>query len=372
MGEGKGQPLLIWSAVLLSWVAVRTGVILDGSARPIANIVTITPQKARPAFAMEKERGAKNHLGAFTKQHRVAQLILPQARYFTKGNNAPVIRGTPQIASLFPATASSPITDMAPDSLPVPLTSRTGGQILSGPESFQNPSGTKERKLQIYAYSFWRLDTERAQDIWAASGQYGGSQSGLVATYQLGKTSQWSLFGRMAATPSRKGDRGDREAAAGLRWRPAANIPVTLSAEYRFRGHSADAVSFYAAGSAENKKLPAGLRLGGYGQFGYVQAFDGGKEDSAAFFDASLRMDRPVFTGQTWNAAIGAGAWAGGQYGRQHGGPRGEQRLDIGPSIRFDGEMTGLPLHIDADWRFRVGGDARPGNGPTLTLSTGF
>jgi hypothetical protein len=34
--------------------------------------------------------------------------------------------------------------------------------------------------------------------------------------------------------------------------------------------------------------------------------------------------------------------------------------------------MGKLSVDIMADWRFRVAGNALPGNGPALTLSTGF
>jgi hypothetical protein len=57
---------------------------------------------------------------------------------------------------------------------------------------------------------------------------------------------------------------------------------------------------------------------------------------------------------------VGAGAWAGAQPG--------VSRLDAGPHL----EVRLGPAALSADWRFRVGGHARPGSGPTLTVSTGF
>ncbi|MCF8497577.1 MAG: hypothetical protein K9G32_03930 [Sphingomonadaceae bacterium] len=47
-------------------------------------------------------------------------------------------------------------------------------------------------------------------------------------------------------------------------------------------------------------------------------------------------------------------------------------RLDVGPSARAWVPAGPARLRIDASWRFRVAGDAQPGNGPAVTLSTSF
>ena len=47
-------------------------------------------------------------------------------------------------------------------------------------------------------------------------------------------------------------------------------------------------------------------------------------------------------------------------------------RLDVGPSARAWVPAGPARFRIDASWRFRVAGDAPPGNGPAVTLSTSF
>ncbi|MCH2487899.1 MAG: hypothetical protein MK010_09195, partial [Erythrobacter sp.] len=62
--------------------------------------------------------------------------------------------------------------------------------------------------------------------------------------------------------------------------------------------------------------------------------------------------------------SIGAGAWGGVQ--------RGAGRLDIGPSASVALRLGRSPVWLSADYRFRIAGDAQPGSGAAVTLSTGF
>ena len=61
---------------------------------------------------------------------------------------------------------------------------------------------------------------------------------------------------------------------------------------------------------------------------------------------------------------LGGGAWGGAQ--------QGAARLDIGPSLTVDLRLGAAPARIEADYRWRVAGNAEPGNGGVVTLSTGF
>lgn len=223
--------------------------------------------------------------------------------------------------------------------------------------------GTIAKKWQIYAFSFWRLTGGGPAGL-ASAAQYGGSQSGIIAAYRVGggEKSDLSLLARVALTPQ---NAGDRELAAGLSWRPARNIPVTLFAEYRARAPAPDAAAVYIAGSVPDIALPGGFRLGGFGQAGVVHSFTAaGGGERTAFLDAGLRGERPVVNTRPLQIALGAGAWAGGQ--------RGSRRLDIGPAATLKTQIAGQDIRLNADWRFRIAGNASPGNGPALTLSAGF
>ena len=154
-------------------------------------------------------------------------------------------------------------------------------------------------------------------------------------------------------------DLHERELALGVRWHPIANVPVTISAERRFRPDRRDALALYVAGGVSDVVLPLKLRAESFVQAGVVS----GKQ-AGPFFDVFVRADRKVADIQGVQFHAGAGAWAGGQ--------RDAARLDIGPSLRTDFPVRNARVRLNVDWRFRVAGDATPGNGPALTLSTGF
>jgi hypothetical protein len=47
-------------------------------------------------------------------------------------------------------------------------------------------------------------------------------------------------------------------------------------------------------------------------------------------------------------------------------------RIDIGPTLDVPVMRTPINMSIRTDWRFRIGGNARPASGPTLTLVAGY
>ena len=207
------------------------------------------------------------------------------------------------------------------------------------------------RHWQIYAYSFWR-NGDRAPVL--GFGEYGGGQSGVIATYAVAP--QISLLARAAVAHGRL---SEREIAAGLRWLPLPNRAFTLTAERRFRNARGDAFAFYAAGGKSGLRLPLKFRLDAYGQAGYVTGTDGG-----GFFDAQARASREIASLGNTALNVGGGVWAGGQ--------EDVARLDVGPTVGTNIKLGVASIRVDADWRFRIAGDSRPTSGPALTLSTNF
>ena len=231
------------------------------------------------------------------------------------------------------------------------------------PPAASSPIATKEKhKLvaQYYAYSFWRANNG-ASGL-ANGGQYGGSQSGMIATFALQDANERLQPQRLAllvrAAISHR-DPQERELATGVRWRPSPKLPVTITAERRFRNTRADAFGVYAAGGVSEVPLPVKFRMDVFGQAGAVSGEGGGP-----FFDGIARADRKIVTASNVAVHAGAGFWAGGQ--------RDVVRVDVGPSLRTDIAVHKVNFRLTADWRFRVAGDANPGNGPAITLSTSF
>lgn len=181
----------------------------------------------------------------------------------------------------------------------------------------------------------------------ATAGQLGGSQAGVRARMRL--MPGLHLAGRLSG-PLRS--RTGMEAAIGLDVRPVDSVPVTLMVERRIgldRG-GRDAFVIGAFGGFDRTVAP-GLRLDGYAQAGLVGL---GRRDG--YVDGALRVEQSV----TNAIGIGAGVWGGAQPDAA--------RLDIGPQLVVHTSR----FRIGAEWRQRVGGNARPGSGPVLSLGADF
>lgn len=209
-------------------------------------------------------------------------------------------------------------------------------------------------RFSLYAYSYWRWPSGTAP--LATAGQYGGSQSGLIAAYRIWTDARLDTQLRIALTPQ---SGGEREIALGLRWQPLQAWPLHLVAERRFRRQAPDRFAIAIAGGTRPLRLPAGFRLDSYGQAGWASGPGG-----SWFFDASAQAAKPVLRDRKSSLSLGVGAWAGGQ--------RDAQRLDIGPRLDLDLSPSRIPLRLSADWRFRIAGNARPESGPAITLSASF
>ena len=145
------------------------------------------------------------------------------------------------------------------------------------------------------------------------------------------------------------------EAAAGVDWRPFASIPVSLLAERRQaigdEGQSAFSITFYGGFSHAVGKL---FRIDGYAQAGIV-----GLRSRDGFVDGSARAVATL-----GRLEAGGGGWGAAQPGAA--------RHDVGPSLSYRLPVSNSAIRIEADWRFRIAGDARPASGPALVIATDF
>lgn len=214
----------------------------------------------------------------------------------------------------------------------------------------------RQNALQIYGYSFWRLSANDHPAL-APAAQYGGSQSGIVLTYDPFARSQWApaILIRASATP----DGEERELAFGLRWRPRRGWPIFVTAERRFRGDAQDVYAVYLSGGLDASPVAKQWKLQGFGQAGYVSGSSGGE-----FYDAQAKLLHPVGQLGAIKIDAGAGTWAGGQ--------RGASRVDVGPTVTTEIDAGPAKLLVQLDWRMRAAGNAEPKDGVALTLSTGF
>ena len=199
--------------------------------------------------------------------------------------------------------------------------------------------------------SGWAFFREGGERQLATGGILGGSQAGARISYAL--SSNIAVTGRLYSPLRSSG----AEAALGLEWQPSRAIPVRLLAERRQSlgsgGRSAFAVMAY--GGVSEVPLAGPLRLDAYAQAGIV-----GLRSRDAFVDGAVRVGVPV----TPAISIGAGLWGAAQ-------PE-VARLDVGPQVSFRLPVEGANVRVSAEWRERIAGDAAPGSGPALTLSTDF
>lgn len=155
----------------------------------------------------------------------------------------------------------------------------------------------------------------------------------------------------------------ERDVAAGLALRPVRALPVSLHAEGRVSVRSTGTSirpAVFLAGGVDAKPIgKTGVLVRGYAQAGYV-----GEPDATAFADGSLIVERPLISGGAVTLAGGTGAWGGAQAGAA--------RLDIGPSVAMRLPLAGKTALIEAQYRFRVAGNAEPKDHPAITLALGF
>ena len=350
MAKLKGRQLGFVLLLCSGWAVARV-VITSGPTHDIIPETASAPTRHLRAAMLEPQPQhsapgiATNGLAAAFFAPVISRKNHPEDRLTTRRDYVAV------------ADNREPFANVAPRQTPaLPVRAAFAQSSLVAPPAAGN---TKPNAIaQIYAYSFWRWGGQGSG--LAAAGQYGGSQTGLIATFPLrrifGDGDNLALLFRAATAPDFP---ADREVAAGLRWRPVSTLPVSITAERRFRPVGQDRFSVYLAGCTDDIKLPAQFNLDTYAQAGIVSGRGAGP-----FFDASARVNRAVYRTKALSTEIGGGLWAGGQ--------RGAARLDIGPSIGADLAVGHARFRISGDWRFRIAGDARPGNGPALTLSTSF
>ncbi len=190
---------------------------------------------------------------------------------------------------------------------------------------------------------------------------YGASQAGAVLRYSLAPESSRTPQAYIRVTQAIAEPR-ETEGALGISARPVPDVPVRAMAELRVQrigGETQVRPAMLAVTELPPVVLPLGTQADIYAQAGYV-----GGEFATPFADGQVRVTRPLLTVGDAHIRIGAGMWGGAQ--------RGVSRLDVGPTASVDIPVGGANARIAVDYRQRVAGDAVPGSGPALTISTGF
>lgn len=192
----------------------------------------------------------------------------------------------------------------------------------------------------------------------AAAGQLGGSQAGARLAYGFGDTGRLRAYARatLAIAQPRQ-----RDLAFGLSFAPVARWPVDIAVEQRVAAGSQGrtALAAMVSGGVGDVALPHRFRLEAYGQAGIV-----GAQRRDGFADGAVVVDREI--AQIARASVHLGGLAAGSV------QPGAARVDVGPRLTLRLPDVGEGTRLALDWRQRVAGDARPGNGAALTLAADF
>ncbi|GAB5348144.1 hypothetical protein [Alteriqipengyuania sp. 357] len=155
---------------------------------------------------------------------------------------------------------------------------------------------------------------------------------------------------------------GETEGAAGLSVSLARAFPLRAHGEVRVThrpgGTEVRPAAFVVTGLPRREVVP-GVEADGYLQAGYV-----GGDFETGFVDGKATLEAPVLKSASGRVTVGGGAWGGAQ--------RDASRLDIGPTAGVRLSTGRANLRASVDYRFRVAGDAVPGDGVALTLAASF
>ena len=226
------------------------------------------------------------------------------------------------------------------------------------------PAWTADRRRLVRrwsgdAYSLFRNPGPAGP---AASPVLGGGQSGGTLAWTLDPLARRPLavVARYnAASVGGTIDPATGQAAFGVRWRPFKGVGISAERLVATGALARDDWALRIAGGADGKR--GRIVWSGYGEAGVLGAGD-------VFAGAQFRAGVPVLRIGKLSMQGGAGGWAS----LQNGGGFTTGRVDIGPTLLLRAPLGRASIDVAADWRFRVAGQALPGSGPALTLSTGF
>ena len=327
-------PLRFLLTVMVLWVGVRAAILLPGG--PGESPARAAAATSGPAGASYRGLAAAAAAPWPGRNPRIAD---SQPASFPARQSQIPDPPRALFASAFHLAAATPGWTM-------PKAMRTASArlpILAAPLALRGPGR--------WTLSAWVLvRDDRGSLALAPGGTLGGSQAGARLTYGIG--GGVSLSGR-AYLPLRQTSAA--ELAPGIDWRPMSSLPLHLLAERRQRlgrdGRNAFALTLHGGAG---RALTPRVRLDAYGQAGVV-----GLQRRDLFADGALRVARRIGP-----VELGAGIWGAAQPGAR--------RLDAGPSLSWRLPVRDANLRLQADWRFRLAGEAAPRSGPALTLAADF
>ena len=360
--EARGKPLAMLALVVVGWTAMRAAV--WESPFPV-QMREMLPQLPNLAEAREISERGELAIAAVSDGIREADASPgdPSATpsYVVRiplemKESAP---RPPQFASARAASGGHQMLWLAAMSqLPIPSTLDHQAVTGTGPNAFQPGQDPKEKRWSVDAWALWRQGSGIAQ---GRRPSYGASQAGAVLNFRLRPSSGHDPRVYVRAYRALI-DNPETEASLGVSARPVPSIPVRFHGEMRATERFGE-TEYRPSGFVTTELAPQQLPFEAVAEF-YAQAGYVGGDFPTGFADGQLHVMREVKSLDPAKLSLGAGAWAGIQ--------KGAERVDIGPSMRIDLDIGAVPARVAVDYREQVAGNAEPGSGVAVTVSTRF
>ena len=333
-----GRPFRFLVVALGTWAGIRAAILLPGIAPGPAIVRFFAPE---PASAVPRSARDDGPAGQPARRASAVSIVRVAGLHRESRPAQPrvVIERRPAVAAATPPLSGAP--------RPAPVQTDPMLRVLPA----VRPVSPERSRV---AASAWLLARGGPAGT-LSGGQLGASQAGLRVTYALGEARKVSLAARLAAPLAGRG----REAAVGLEWQPT-RLPVRFVAEQRFvldggrGGPTLGVIAGYGPG-----EIARGVRLEAYGQAGAIA-----RAGIEAYADAAARLTHPVLQRRGIVLDGGLGVWCSAQ--------RDAERLDVGPTLGAAVPLGGRSIRVALDWRARIGGRARPGSGPALSIGSDF
>jgi hypothetical protein len=237
-----------------------------------------------------------------------------------------------------------------------------------------HPRAAAWRKEKARLSRWWRAEAYvfqrgtdgtliRSPGLPAASNVLGGGQeAGLIAVTPnpFGQV-RVELQARYAVPVNgfTKPDPGRGQAAIGIAIKPLRKVPITLVAERLIKLGSLARNDFQIRAYGGTSRRVRGFDVSLFGEAGVV----GKRPDS--FAGAQMLVEKPVRLPGDLDLGLGVGAW-GAMQRTDHV----VDRFDVGPTLRISHPKS--PVQLRVDYRVHVAGNARPGSGVALTVSSRY
>lgn len=231
--------------------------------------------------------------------------------------------------------------------------------LAAGPHP-NAPAWAQERKRlrQRWSVDLYALLRDPGPVSAAQNPLLGGGQVGTNIGWKINPLASRPLSLVLRTTAANDDPRATGQAAVGVKWQVLPWVSVSAERLLALGEFATDGFTGRIAAGAEGRR--GMLEWQTYGEAGII-------DDGSWYGGGQARLTTPLFNLRKGRWSAGGGAWGGAQSGLEAA-----TRLDVGPSLLVRQPVGRVNLSVEANYRWRVAGNADPGNGPAVTLATSF